>query len=152
MRGRSCRGLTRFIRTSQQPVTSVCLLRISACAVSFYWTAWIGLDTLLPGTPLRLSFVSLCLQAVVSVGVTILLPWVNARYGDMLVFVLSQFFFVGAMAMTVCVGCGGFGQGGCLGSVCDLGPWVRLGTGLGYAILTGTRPRLRAEVFGPQLI
>jgi Na+/melibiose symporter-like transporter len=76
-----------------------CFGWISTSVISFYWTVWIGMDELIPGTLLRLSFTTLCIQALVSIVTSFALPYLNRTYGDLAVFIASQVVFAGAMVL-----------------------------------------------------
>jgi len=69
-------------------------------AQAFYWTLWLGLDATFPGTTLRLSFVSLAVQATTMILVAAALPIINAAFGDLPVFLFGHILLVVCLAAT----------------------------------------------------
>eukprot|EP00667_Euglena_gracilis_P006357 EG_transcript_6413 len=83
--------------------------------MAFYWTLWLGLDVELPGTHLRLSFVSLAAQAATMVGTAACMPWLNRLFGQLPVFLVGQALVSVSLLLTkmwtgptavLCIGCG----------------------------------------------
>eukprot|EP00123_Amoebidium_parasiticum_P014083 comp22318_c0_seq1/m.33161 comp22318_c0_seq1/g.33161 ORF comp22318_c0_seq1/g.33161 comp22318_c0_seq1/m.33161 type:complete len:506 (-) comp22318_c0_seq1:462-1979(-) len=72
---------------------------VAFMAQGFYWTEWIGLDTLVPGTNMREAFFTLTLFACASMVTVALMPFLN-KAGAMRVFVLGQLLLMSAMVLT----------------------------------------------------
>jgi Na+/melibiose symporter-like transporter len=73
---------------------------------AFFWTDWVrGTYTVL-GSPMRLSFIGLALQAFLSLLTAMLLPRINRRVGPVLVYFVGQFIAMLGLMLALVTGPG----------------------------------------------